>query len=60
MKIANLIEEEDELEVEIFEIQETISQQTTRIMQVIEQYRQERAPPIEPTQTVHTANPETV
>ena len=51
------------MEAEIFEseeIQETISQQTTCITQVIEQYRQEQAPPIQPTQAVHTTDPETV
>ena len=63
-KIANLTEREDELEAEIFEseeIQETISQQTTRIMQVVEQYHRRRthAPPIQLTQTVDTTNTET-
>ena len=63
MKIANLIEEESELEAEIYEseeIQETISQQTTQITQVMEQNCRERAPPTWPTQTATTTNTETI
>ena len=49
MKIANLINKEDELEAKIFEseeIQETILQQTARIAQAVEQHSRKRTPSI--------------
>ena len=56
MKIGNLIGREDQLEAETFEleeIQETISQQTTWITQVVEQYRRK-------TRTTNATNTGTI
>lgn len=60
VKIASLIEEEGELEAEIFELQEiqaTISQKSTWITQAMKQYCQEHALAI---QITHTVNTETI